>query len=418
MNEPGPILCGDSIASIRDELAQGCAAGTSTSVAVRPLSLLRESDFRDWRDLARRAVEPNPFQEPQFITALQEAGVVSSLNVLSVVDDSSGQWLAAGVFEVCLPSLTRPLPHLRSLSSRYSFLDSPLVHRDHLPRALESALRYLQRQRWWHGARFRVVKSEGPQAAEWSRQTKNAGLAIDRDRTWRRAVTHLAGADADALLSRCSRSRRKSLLRARRSLEASGPVSHRLVVPGPHDSRAREEFLRLEALGWKGGTGTAIASSQSDSQFFRNMTEQFAADRRVIFGELLVGDRVIASTCNLVAGTTVFAFKLGWDPEFARGNPGHWAEIELAAALARERPDLERIDSCSQPGSYVEAVSTSSQAMESSVCVWSRRATALCELRRQFRVIRSGWWAAARSEAPADSPDANAPIAATRPSQP
>jgi len=415
MNEAGLITSDDSIAAIRDELARGNDAAGSTSVAVRPLSLLRESELSEWRDLARQAAEPNPFQEPQFVVALADAGVVdSSLSVLSVIDDSTGQWLAAGVFEVCLASLTRPLPHLRSLSSRYSFLDSPLVHRDHLARALQNALKYLGQQRWWHGARFRVVKSEGAQAAEWNAQAQRAGLAIDRDKTWRRAITKLTGADAEALLGSCSRSRRKSLLRARRWLETSGPVSHRLVVPRPHDARAREEFLRLESLGWKGGGGTAIASSPADSTFFRSMIDQFAADGRVIFGELLVGDRVIASTCNLVAGSTVFAFKLGWDPEFAKGNPGHWAEIELVAALSSERPDLEQIDSCSQPGSYVEAVSTNSQAMESAVYVWSRRATALCEIRRQFRAIRAGWRTSGRNEVSEESVDSSEP-APTRP---
>ena len=119
------------------------------------------------------------------------------------------------------------------------------------------------------------------------------------------------------------------------------------------------------------------------------MIGEFASTRAACFGELMIGERVIASTCNLIAGRTLFAFKLGWDPEFARGNPGHWAEIELANAVREELPEITTIDSCSQPGSYVESVSTGSHPMASSVHVWSRRAQVLCGIRRAVQSLKS-----------------------------
>jgi len=390
----------ESLRSLRDDLISGgnqCA----TEVSVGPLGLLTGADLADWQELARHAAEPNCFQEPDFVLPLADVGLVAeALDILVVKDSHSGRWLAACVFQDCGPSMTRPLPHLRSLSSPYSFLDTPLVHRDHLDRALRAALSYLQNQRTWHGVRFRVQKANGPQADAWNRQARSHALSTDCDHSWQRAATSLAEIRTEPLLSRCSRSRRKSLLRARRALEAVGPVSHRLVVPETGEHDACDTFLALEAMGWKGEQGTAICSRPADFRFFRGMVDRFARRGNVIFGELLVGDRVIASTCNLVSGPVVFAFKLGWDPEFAKGNPGHWAELELAAALATERPDLQWIDSCSQPGSYVESVSTQTQTMESAVYVWSRRASALCEIRRQVRAFKSSWRASS-SDAPA-----------------
>jgi CelD/BcsL family acetyltransferase involved in cellulose biosynthesis len=380
---------------LRGELERGPRTHGNLDVSLRPLPLISASEITDWQSLARQAAEPNPFQEPEFVLALADSGVVSeSLHVLAVKDVAARRWLAACVFQACPPTLTRPLPHLRSLCSRYSFLDSPLVHREHVPAALRAALAYLQQQRSWHGARFRIQRSGGDQAAEWSRQARQLGLAVDHDSVWQRAATSLTAVRAESLLARCSRSRRKSLTRARRWLESLGPVSHRLISPADSRDPTCSDFLTLEALGWKGAHGTAIASQQADVRFFQMMVDRFAAERRIVFSELRVGGQLVASTCNLVSGTTVFAFKLGWNPEYARGNPGHWAEIELASSLSRERTDLLKIDSCSQEGSYVESVYTQTQAMESATCVWSRRATALCEIRRQIRSIRRGWGAA------------------------
>ncbi len=383
------------------KLMNGRTEQSGADVFVRPLSMLSPDDIAAWKRLAGRAAEPNPFQEPEFVLPLAEHVLRDDdIRILSVADCDSGEWIAACAVQACAPSLSRPLPHLRALQSAYSFLDSPLIDRQQLSRATRSALAYLRHQRMWHGIRFRVQNPNTPQMAILTRQALAFDLAIDTDHHWTRAVTDLRDVRETPLIDRCSKSRRKSLQRARRTLEKAGPVSHRLVT-GDDAQRACAEFLRLEALGWKGAEGTAIACLPDDRSFFEAMVRGFAATGQVLFGELLVGERVIASTCNLVAGSHVFALKLGWDPEFAGGNPGHWAEIELATALARQRPDLTLIDSCSQPGSYVESVATGRIEMASVVLVWSRRASALCEVRRQLRFFRSGWTADSPSPATA-----------------
>ncbi len=166
-------------------------------------------------------------------------------------------------------------------------------------------------------------------------------------------------------------------------------MSFQLQAPAPDCESPAREFLRLEQLGWKGELRTAIASRPDHEDFFLRAIRGFAAGGRAVFGELRIDDRVIASTCNLVAGSTLFALKLGWDPAFASGSPGFWSEIELASAVRSDRPDLLLIDSCSQAGSYVEAVAAGQVEMGAAVYVWSRRASALCTVRRQLRALRS-----------------------------
>ena len=63
----------------------------------------------------------------------------------------------------------------------------------------------------------------------------------------------------------------------------------------------------------------------------------------------------MASTLNLLSGESLFAFKIGWDPEFAECSPGTLSELNLLEHC-HEVPGLNQIDSCAKPGSYVENV--------------------------------------------------------------
>jgi CelD/BcsL family acetyltransferase involved in cellulose biosynthesis len=62
-----------------------------------------------------------------------------------------------------------------------------------------------------------------------------------------------------------------------------------------------------------------------------------------------------ASSLNLLSAGTLFAFKIGWDPQFAECSPGTLCELSLLEHC-REIPGVEQIDSCAKPGSYVENV--------------------------------------------------------------
>ncbi|MBX3443398.1 MAG: GNAT family N-acetyltransferase [Planctomyces sp.] len=370
------------------------------SVQVRRLAELDSLDLSRWRDLAERALDPNPFQEPEFILPLA-SGLVDAepLRVLTVSRGDGGEWLAAGVFQECAPSLTRPLPHLRALSSAYSFLDQPLIDREQADAAMEAAFDYLSAQRNWHGFRVRTQRADGRQTALLDVIACARGVARFVDRVWNRPVLELDGLDPDSVLERCSKSRRKSLQRSRRWLSEQGRLEYRLVVPGADDVEPIEDFLRLEALGWKGKRGTALATRPADELFFREMTRGFAARGRLLMGELRLDGRVIASTCNLRAGRVAYAFKIGWDPEWSKGNPGHWSELDLISAIRREHPDIEVLDSCASEGSYTASLYGTTRPMSSAVYVWSRRAIALSLAREQIQRLKQRTLASTPAEA-------------------
>ncbi|HWL07874.1 MAG TPA: GNAT family N-acetyltransferase, partial [Planctomicrobium sp.] len=180
--------------------------------------------------------------------------------------------------------------------------------------------------------------------------------------------------------------------RARGKLERHGAVSFR-VIEHPHDiPGAVRRFLDLEQRGWKRETGTAMGCDPKHQAFFESFAHQMSADQNILFGELLVGEHVVASTCNLIGGDTLFAFKIGWDSELKEGSPGVWAEIELANFIAQNKPEIALLNSCSTAGSYLDRLWPHRIAMGNIVLTQSHRAILYSSVRKTLRSAKRLIW--------------------------
>lgn len=138
--------------------------------------------------------------------------------------------------------------------------------------------------------------------------------------------------------------KRKELRRQWSRLAELGCIEH-----GPIDLSAAghawmDEFLTLEASGWKGKAGSALASSPGTEQFFRRAMERAQADGQVCVAELRLDGRAIAMLITLIDGSAGFSFKTAFDEDYARFSPGVLLQRE-ALGLLRAR-NLAWIDSC------------------------------------------------------------------------
>ena len=84
------------------------------------------------------------------------------------------------------------------------------------------------------------------------------------------------------------------------------------------------------------------------------MIAGLAGEGRAFFTELSVAGTVVSSTCNLESGDEGFAFKIGWAPEYAAMSVGTLNEIELMRNAPACLRHLVRLDSGSEPGSYMD----------------------------------------------------------------
>lgn len=105
-----------------------------------------------------------------------------------------------------------------------------------------------------------------------------------------------------------------------------------------------DEFLRLEASGWKGANGSSLSSNVDTDAFFRAAMSAAHASGQLEMTALRIDGRAIAMLITLFSGQAGFSFKTAFDEDFARFSPGVLLQRESLAILSQRR--LDWIDSC------------------------------------------------------------------------
>lgn len=306
--------------------------------------------LRDWahRDLARHPVASNIFFEPdilgpalthlapkdaKLITQTQNGACVAALPV-SRPQGRYGPW-------------PTPVP-LAVWHHPYSMLGAPLIASDdpqshilglleglqnpgegpkgppvllaqHMPMdgalwpALKTALET-------SGRRYQVLES-----------TSRAGLNYDD--TQELTMRKLVGKKSD-----------QSVRASRRKLQALGTLEHYVADTTKTIAPALDVFLALEAAGWKGRAGTALASLGHD-QFMRAVFAGLGprlGPGRTRIDQTLLDGVVIASTISIASKSMMdngaqkplwMPWKTAFDERFADAAPGSVALYDMTAKL-------------------------------------------------------------------------------------
>jgi CelD/BcsL family acetyltransferase involved in cellulose biosynthesis len=303
---------------------------------------LSAGDVRRWGELARSTATPNPFYEPGFVQAAVEHLPCRRTRVL--VADEGDEWI--GLTPVARGLRWRKVlaPALTVSAHPYCFLDAPLMARG---REEEAAVALLLAARQGVGlVAFDRLPVEGPAASAITTACEAFGAKPVEWRRFERAALNRRAVD-DYVDSMLSGRARRELRRRRRLLEDEFGACVE-VVERAGDPQAVEDFLTMEAAGWKGERGTALLTVDA-ARFFRAVCRTFADAGRLQLLELRAGTRAVAMQCSLVSGDGLFCFKIAYDETFARLAPGTQLMAETASAFHR-RPDLQWVDSCTEPG--------------------------------------------------------------------
>ena len=307
-----------------------------------PVSELSPAVECAWRELASRALEPNPFAEADFVLpAARHLGAAVAL--LTVRD---GEDLRA-----CIPvrRVRRwrkvPVPAIASWHHRYCFLGTPLLDRDTPASAVDAIVHDLRRSAG--AARLLALEwvDVGDVLSELEAGIARAGRPVARLESFSRPL--LVRDKAAPHLETLGAETSKRLARRRRAL-ARDHGSAQTVVLEP-DEPSVERFLKMENSGWKGEQGTALASRAEDAAFFREICERFASRGRLELRSLDLPDGAsIAMTCRLTAGDGTFCFKVGHDESYRKYAPGNQIEVDTMEELEGS-PAPHWVDSCSDP---------------------------------------------------------------------
>src|SRR3954454_12366126 len=273
-------------------------------------------DVRAWQALADRAAEPNPFLRPEFVLAARHA---QPENIELFVVRSGPAWLA------CLPVLRAPrwrhvvLPTLGPWLDPYALFGAPLLDGDDVAAAGDGLVGMFRRERRASAVVLDRVDPAGVATRALVAATARAGRPAcvyyhyERAQLRRRPEnTYLAEAVSKS-------GRRRLRLKAKALGRELGSLK---LVDRSDDPQAVEDFLSLEASGWKGEARTAIACRDDDTAFFRSMCSAMAAAGHLQLLALEGSGHTVAMQCNLVEPDYLYTFKTAYDETYRRLSPG------------------------------------------------------------------------------------------------
>jgi hypothetical protein len=337
----------------------GPAAGTAVLTRPAPLAAFDiapigldpgAGEEEAWRRLAGDAIEPNAFFEPGFaLSAARHFPLSARPRFIALWrrETFSQRRHLSGLFPMApgRPRLGGGLERLWLHEN--AALATPLVDRRGAEATLTAFLDWLAETSPAAGALFPKIETSGRLAQLLETVARAGGRRIRRLDEYQRAALY-PGGDPETLWRRKSSLHSyKEFNRRRRRLEEDGPVETFWSVT-PADVRgAMEEFLALEASGWKGARG-ALLADPSHATFARSAARLLAREGKCRILSLDADGRRIAMGVVLESGRRASFWKIAYDENFRAFAPGIHLVHELTRAhLARN--DLEFTDSCAIP---------------------------------------------------------------------
>jgi len=145
-----------------------------------------------------------------------------------------------------------------------------------------------------------------------------------------------------------SSSHLKEMRRQWRLLEEHGTVVYS-VARQPRDIHMRfEEFLALEAGGWKGKKRSALVTDRYHTAFAREAVSNLAAVDAVRIHTIDLNGKAIASMVVLMMGSEAYTWKTAYDEAYARHSPGKLLMGEVTE-WHLDDANIARSDSCAIP---------------------------------------------------------------------
>lgn len=324
----------------------------SSGAAVEPVAAIAAEA---WDALADRAVAPHPFYARAVVAAHRDHGLCHPRLAAVVVRE-------AGAVTALLPFTLRPdivglgATVAQPFHSPYVTATAPLVaDGPGLEGRLDALVEGLALASGGRPWRWPLLATEARLGAGLLAAMARAGWQVGTVARFERPVLDRR-ADYDAFLAgHPHKSRLKDLRRRRRRMEEAGHLTVESATEGAALERALEDFLAVEAAGWKGEAGTALRSRPQTEAFARALFRQGNGPVTVRADWLRLDGRTVAASLALVSGGTAYLLKTAYDESLRAQAPGLVLEDAIVRAVHADG-FADRLDSATMPGSALESL--------------------------------------------------------------
>jgi hypothetical protein len=169
---------------------------------------------------------------------------------------------------------------------------------------------------------------------------------VDR---WERAGLRLGGNFESWFETNFERKRRKEYRRWRSRLAEMGKLVSRSWRAGEELDPWFDDFCGLEAAGWKGKRGSAIANDPNLKTCLREALGNLSRSGHLRFWSITLDGKAIASMFAQVIGGKAWLGKIAFDESHAKYSPGVLQILDATEALFNEG-GIDIVDSCAIPG--------------------------------------------------------------------
>jgi CelD/BcsL family acetyltransferase involved in cellulose biosynthesis len=277
----------------------------------------------EWRQLCLEGPSDQPFYRPEWIAANVRAfAPKAKLLVVTARVDGRLRAVLPLIYERTL-FCGLPVRRLRGAASwgslRFDLIRGCGEEGDSATLAIWE---YLKTSKGWDVVELPDVP-QGGAAEQLLGLAQKDHFAVGRWESKRSAYMLLTGLGdgKNPWLSCTSAKFRQNMRYQLRKAEAKGPLRLIRLEGATPDALAR--FYDLEASGWKGREGTAIACKPRNRRFFDEVAQVAGRFGYLCLHFLEAGGDTLAASFGLVYGSKYFALKWAYNESYDKCGPGH-----------------------------------------------------------------------------------------------
>lgn len=298
--------------------------------------------------LSNRAMEPNVFFTGQFLAPAMPRLEDRQVR-LAILRDTDGRNRARFLlpFSIERPGFSFGASIISAWSNPFGPLGTPLIDGEGAAETIDNLLEALAQPGTGMPQVLVLpdIRTDGPATKLIKAVAMGRNLPVTITNTRQRAMLE-SFADGDTYLrNSISAKHQRELRRQWRKLETTGEITYTVSRQPKEIHRRMEEFLLLEASGWKGKEKSAMLTDRYRAAFAREAIHNLAAADKVRIHTIDLNGKAIASLIVFISSGEAYTWKTAYNEAYAAFSPG---KLLMAKVTDWHLDDanIMRTDSC------------------------------------------------------------------------